>query len=160
MNNLENKINEAIIINPEDKIRYRLSNLYLFRSFILLGVIIFTIFYVGPDIFKGKLTENFLVLFLILGLVIYVVYHLMTIFKFNITVDKDMIVDSNNKIMINQIEKLSIRVMKISNKNNENCLVIKTKDKKEYVFRLNINNKYKFIKQISMLTGLNVIIEE
>ncbi|WP_064580534.1 hypothetical protein [Streptobacillus moniliformis] len=160
MNEIKMKIEEAIVYDPKVKTKYRLSNLYIFRSFILITIILFTIFYVGMDLFKDKMSDNYFTIFILLALIIYIIFHLNTVLKFKIYVDENEIRDKNNKVMINQIEKLSIRIMRISKNSNENCLIIKTKDKKEYIYRLNINNKYRFIKQISVLTNLDVIIEE
>ncbi|CAM3160638.1 hypothetical protein [Streptobacillus ratti] len=160
MNKIKMEIDDTIVSNPRIKTVYRLSNLYFFRSFILIGVILFTIFYVGMNLFKEDLSDNYFTIFILLALIVYIIFHLNTILKFRIYVDENEIIDKNNKVLINQIEKLSIRIMRISKNSNENCLIIKTKDKKELIYRLNINNKYKFIKQISILTSLDVIIEE
>ncbi len=160
MNEIKMKINEIRISDPKVKITYRLSNLYFFRSLILIAVILFTIIYVGIDLFKKDLSNNYFTIFIILGLIAYIIFYLNTVLKFKIHVDESEIMDKNNKVMINQIEKLSLRVMRIYKNSNENCLIVKTKDKKEFVYRLNINDKYKFIKQISILTNLDVIIEE
>ncbi|CAM3066310.1 hypothetical protein STFE110948_00765 [Streptobacillus felis] len=159
MYNLKDKINEVKIINPDEKVKYRLSNTYFFRSFVLAGIIMFTIFYVGKDILSSEFSKDYVYLIIVLGLFVYIIFHLYTVFKFKIIVDKNNIIDKNNKLLVKDITKLSIRVMKISNKINENCLVITTKDNKEYVYRLNINNKFKFIKQISLLSNNEVIIE-
>lgn len=151
-----NILNEKVDNPSEEKI-YRLSSLYFIRNIIFVIVLLVP----SINVLFGLRYSNIdfsLIFTLLVEILIYtyIFYLLNTIFKYKIIVNKNEIINSKTVIRIKDIEKLSIKVSKISRRYNERVLSIITKDKKEYLFRLNISKNIRFIKQISILSNLEV----
>lgn len=151
------KIDSIYIKEPYFEKTYRVSRNYVFRAIIFSILLISLSYFVLYDLTLINMNiQTIFTLFIEISIFIYIFYYLYSIFVFKIVVNNEKIIQNKNIIYINDVIKLNIKLVRISKNKNERCLVIITKDKKEYIFRLNINNSLIFIKQISILTSKNI----
>ena len=96
---------------------------------------------------------------LYLGLIVYGMYGFLKIYTHKIIIENNNIIYKKQKIDILKIESAIIKIMKISSKELDRCLVIKV-DNKQYIYRLNLEDVYKFLQIIESYTKDKFIIEE
>lgn len=96
---------------------------------------------------------------LYLGLTVYGMYGFLKIYTHKIIIENNNIIYKKQKIDILKIESAIIKIMKISSKKLDRCLVIKV-DNKQYIYRLNLEDVYKFLQIIESYTKDKFIIEE
>ena len=96
---------------------------------------------------------------LYLGLIVYGMYGFLKIYTHKIIIENNNIIYKKQKIDILKIESAIIKIMKISSKKLDRCLVIKV-DNKQYIYRLNLEDVYKFLQIIESYTKDKFIIEE
>lgn len=158
----EDLIKNEKISEPNKRKVYRLSGTYLFRSFIFISSLILLSLYIfKTDFSLDNLTVYKVITYVLEALVyLYIFYYIYIIFSYKVIVDSNYIIRGNVKIDVKNVESLEIKLARVANKSFERCLYIKTNDSKQYIFRLNISNRIKFIKQISILTNKEVIVKE
>lgn len=151
------KIDSIYIKDPCFERIYRVSRNYLFRAIIFATLLISLSYLVLYDLVLININmQTVLTLLIEISIFIYLFYYLYSIFMFKIVVNSEKIIQNKNIIYIKDIRKLNIKLVRISKNKNERCLVIITNDKKEYIFRLNINNSLVFMKQISILSSKSI----
>ena len=96
---------------------------------------------------------------LYLGLIVYGMYGFLKIYTHKIIIENNNIIYKKQKIDILKIESAIVKIMKISSKKLDRCLVIKV-DNKQYIYRLNLEDVYKFLQIIESYTKDKFIIEE
>ena len=96
---------------------------------------------------------------LYLGLTVYGMYGFLKIYTHKIIIENNNIIYKKQKIDILKIESAIVKIMKISSKKLDRCLVIKV-DNKQYIYRLNLEDVYKFLQIIESYTKDKFIIEE
>ena len=96
---------------------------------------------------------------LYLGLTVYGMYGFLKIYTHKIIIENNNIIYKKQKIDILEIESAIVKIMKISSKKLDRCLVIKV-DNKQYIYRLNLEDVYKFLQIIESYTKDKFIIEE
>ena len=96
---------------------------------------------------------------LYLGLTVYGMYGFLKIYTHKIIIENNNIIYKKQKIDILKIESAIIKIMKISSKKLDRCLVIKV-DNKQYIYRLNLEDVYKFLQIIESYIKDKLIIEE
>ena len=96
---------------------------------------------------------------LYLGLTAYGMYGFFKIYSHKIIIENNNIIYKKQKIDILEIESAIVKIMKISPKKLDRCLVIKV-DNKQYIYRLNLEGVYKFLQIIESYTKDKFIIEE
>ena len=96
---------------------------------------------------------------LYLGLTVYGMYGFLKIYTHKIIIENNNIIYKKQKIDILKIESAIVKIMKISSKTLDRCLVIKV-DNKQYIYRLNLEDVYKFLQIIESYTKDKFIIEE
>ncbi|WP_314010473.1 hypothetical protein [Pseudostreptobacillus hongkongensis] len=158
---LKTKIENEYIENPKKEFKYRLSIMYFFRSFILIVCIFMLLIYSFTTMNFSSIDSN-LVLRLVLELllIVYILFNLYTIFNYVVVIDENYINTGKKKIIISDIKRLTIKDIKFRGSKYEKALSVVSKDGSEYMFRLNISYKIRFIKQISELTNLKVEFSE
>ncbi len=158
---LKTKIENEYIENPKKEFKYRLSIMYFFRSFILIVCIFMLLIYSFTTMNFSSIDSN-LVLRLVLELllIVYILFNLYTIFNYVVVIDENYINTGKKKIIISDIKRLTIKDIKFRGSKYEKALSVVSKDGSEYMFRLNISYKIRFIKQISELTKLKVEFSE
>ena len=158
---LKTKIENEYIENPKKEFKYRLSIMYFFRSFILIVCIFMLLIYSFTTMNFSSIDSN-LVLRLVLELllIVYILFNLYTIFNYVVVIDENYINTGKKKIIISDIKRLTIKDIKFRGSKYEKALSLVSKDGSEYMFRLNISYKVRFIKQISELTNLKVEFSE
>ena len=158
---LKTKIENEYIENPKKEFKYRLSIMYFFRSFILIVCIFMLLIYSFTTMNFSSIDSN-LVLRLVLELllIVYILFNLYTIFNYVVVIDENYINTGKKKIIISDIKRLTIKDIKFRGSKYEKALSVVSKDGSEYMFRLNISYKVRFIKQISDLTNLKVEFSE
>ncbi|CAM3503924.1 hypothetical protein PSHO110982_05415 [Pseudostreptobacillus hongkongensis] len=158
---LKTKIENEYIENPKKEFKYRLSIMYFFRSFILIVCIFMLLIYSFTTMNFSSIDSN-LVLRLVLELllIVYILFNLYTIFNYIVVIDENYINTGKKKIIISDIKRLTIKDIKFRGSKYEKALSLVSKDGSEYMFRLNISYKIRFIKQISELTNLKVEFSE
>ena len=158
---LKTKIENEYIENPKKEFKYRLSIMYFFRSFILIVCIFMLLIYSFTTMNFSRIDSN-LVLRLVLELllIVYILFNLYTIFNYVVVIDENYINTGKKKIIISDIKRLTIKDIKFRGSKYEKALSVVSKDGSEYMFRLNISYKIRFIKQISELTKLKVEFSE
>lgn len=158
---LKTKIENEYIENPKKEFKYRLSIMYFFRSFILIVCIFMLLIYSFTTMNFSSIDSN-LVLRLVLELllIVYILFNLYTIFNYVVVIDENYINTGKKKIIISDIKRLTIKDIKFRGSKYEKALSVVSKDGSEYMFRLNISYKVRFIKQISELTNLKVEFSE
>ena len=158
---LKTKIENEYIENPKKEFKYRLSIMYFFRSFILIVCIFMLLIYSFTTMNFSSIDSN-LVLRLVLELLLieYILFNLYTIFNYVVVIDENYINTGKKKIIISDIKRLTIKDIKFRGSKYEKALSVVSKDGSEYMFRLNISYKVRFIKQISELTNLKVEFSE
>lgn len=151
-------INNTLLENPNEKRVYRLSLKYIARTLILLLILFIFSTFNGVSSVGNK--NSGIVIIITIVIYLYIIYILYTLFKSRLIVEKDKIISGKNKLSIEEISNLEIKLYKVANKKSERCLFVKDKSNKEYIFRLNIGKSNEFIKQISLLSGLEVTVKE
>lgn len=158
---IKQEINNMIIKNPHNKSKYRLSILYLIRIFILISCIFTLLVYsiITTDFYTFNLN---LVIKIVLDvfLLIYIIFNVYTAFSTIIIIDNENITSGKIKVNIKEIKRIVLKDARIRGKRFEKVLSVVTKENKEYIFRLNISNKIRFIKQILELTNLKIEFSE
>ena len=144
------------ILNPEEKTIYRVSLMYMLRSLLLILVLLIIIIYSLKSFIHPLKDNNLISIFLILFLISYICFNLYTVLGYNIKVDKKAVENKKIKILISDIIKLQYILVRVNGKKYERVLSVITKNKEEYMFRLNIRKSLHFMKQLSILTGLIV----
>ena len=96
---------------------------------------------------------------LYLGLIVYGMYGFLKIYTHKIIIENNNIIYKKQKIDILKIESAIVKIMKISSKKLDRCLVIKV-DNKQYIYRLNLDDVYKFLQIIESYIKDKLIIEE
>ena len=96
---------------------------------------------------------------LYLGLMVYGIYGFLKIYTHKIIIENNNIIYKKQKIDILKIESAIVKIMKISSKKLDRCLVIKV-DNKQYIYRLNLEDVYKFLQIIESYIKDKLIIEE
>ena len=96
---------------------------------------------------------------LYLGLIVYGMYGFLKIYTHKIIIENNNIIYKKQKIDILKIESAIVKIMKISSKKLDRCLVIKV-DNKQYIYRLNLEDVYKFLQIIESYTKDKFVIEE
>ena len=96
---------------------------------------------------------------LYLGLTVYGMYGFLKIYTHKIIIENNNIIYKKQKIDILKIESAIVKIMKISSKKLDRCLVIKVENK-QYIYRLNLEDVYKFLQIIESYTKDKFIIEE
>ena len=149
-------MNNIKILNPEEKTIYRVSLMYMLRSLLLILVLLIIIIYSLKSFIHPLKDNNLISIFLILFLISYICFNLYTVLGYNIKVDKKAVENKKIKILISDIIKLQYILVRVNGKKYERVLSVITKNKEEYMFRLNIRKSLHFMKQLSILTGLIV----
>jgi hypothetical protein len=90
---------------------------------------------------------------------VYGIYGFLKIYSHKIIVENNNIIYKKQKIDILEIESAVVKTMKISSNKLDRCLVIKV-DNKQYIYRLNLDDVYKFLQIIESYIKDKLIIEE
>lgn len=151
------KKNNKIDDNYRGKYVFKNSKKYMFYSTIFfLLILLVAIIGIYDLVIVSKKVDYRIVLYL--GLLIYGVYGFIKIYTHKIIIENNNIVYKNQKINISDIESATVKIMKISTNKLDRCLVIKCQDK-QYVYRLNLDNVYKFLNVINFYVGDKLSIE-
>lgn len=155
------KIENFKIDDFETTYKYRLSLKYILINLIISTLSILISIYVLDKIYKSNFLSILDYILLIAQVIVYgiIIYNFYKIFSYKIIVIKDKIIYDKTTINIKDINKLYIEYIKIKKNSYERSLVIETKKSEKYIFRMNISNETRFIKQISCLTNLKVNIK-
>jgi hypothetical protein len=151
------KNNNKIDNNYKGNYVFKNSKKYMFYSTIFfLLIIIVSVIGIYDLVMVLKKIDYRIVLYL--GLFIYGVYGFIKIYTHKITIENNNIIYKNQKINIADIESATVKIMKISTNKLDRCLVVKYQDK-QYVYRLNLDNVYKFLNIINCYIGNKFSIE-
>ncbi|VWL85255.1 hypothetical protein [Oceanivirga miroungae] len=149
------KVNQFEIKEISKKKVYRVSTYYLIKSLIFLAVISAAIILSVLNMKK----INFLVIFLLVFLSVYVVYSIYYLFSYTMIIDENKLIIKKQVIELDKITSINLAYSSVASSKLEEALKIVVDNKKEYVLRLNIKNNIEFIKQISKISKVNVGIE-
>lgn len=150
------KINEVEV--PINKRIYRISNSYLIRALIFVGLLSFVLYR-----FFHKISYDFKGLFFLLLQILlfcYILFYIYKVVSYRVYVDDEKIVQGKIRINISEIRNLEISNYRFAKNRIEKVLFVITNENKKYVFRLNIDKKYYFIKKISYLSKKEVKIKD
>ena len=141
-----------------EKYIFKNSVKYMFTSTIFFVLIVaITIIGIYDLLIVSKTLDYRIILYL--GLMVYGIYGFLKIYSHKIIVENNSIIYKKQKIDILKIESAIVKIMKISSKKLDRCLVIKV-DNKQYIYRLNLDDVYKFLQIIESYIKDKLIIEE
>ena len=141
-----------------EKYIFKNSVKYMFTSTIFFVLIVaITIIGIYDLLIVSKTLDYRIILYL--GLMVYGIYGFLKIYSHKIIVENNNIIYKKQKIDILEIESAVVKTMKISPKKLDRCLVIKV-DNKQYIYRLNLDDVYKFLQIIESYIKDKLIIEE
>lgn len=90
----------------------------------------------------------------------YILFYIYKVVSYRVYVDDEKIVQGKIRINISEIRNLEISNYRFAKNRIEKVLFVITNENKKYVFRLNIDKKYYFIKKISYLSKKEVKIKD
>ena len=141
-----------------EKYIFKNSVKYMFTSTIFFVLIVaITIIGIYDLLIVSKTLDYRIILYL--GLMVYGIYGFLKIYSHKIIVENNNIIYKKQKIDILEIESAVVKTMKISSNKLDCCFVIKF-DKKQYIYKINIDDVYKFLQIIESYTKDKFIIEE
>ena len=141
-----------------EKYIFKNSVKYMFTSTIFFVLIVaITIIGIYDLLIVSKTLDYRIILYL--GLMVYGIYGFLKIYSHKIIVENNNIIYKKQKIDILEIESAVVKTMKISSNKLDWCLVIKV-DNKQYIYRLNLDDVYKFLQIIESYIKDKLIIEE
>ena len=141
-----------------EKYIFKNSVKYMFTSTIFFVLIVaITIIGIYDLLIVSKTLDYRIILYL--GLMVYGIYGFLKIYTHKIIIENNNIIYKKQKIDILKIESAIVKIMKISSKKLDRCLVIKV-DNKQYIYRLNLDDVYKFLQIIESYIKDKLIIEE
>lgn len=160
LNYILEEVNKLDIAKIKDVNIYKISFAYLLKSITFLFIISISIFISLKrlDLEKPLKANNIYLSVLILFLLAYVIYSLYYLLTYKIVIKNKKLIINKKEIELENITSINLVYSRVSSSKYDECLKI-IADDNEYIIRLNIRNKYEFIKLVSYISKVNVGIE-
>ncbi len=129
----------------KNDLKYTFFSISLFSMLIIFPLIrLYEMFIKSKSISKSNVALSIFAIVLI----IYGCYSIFNLISYKIIIENDKIIHKKTILNILEIEEAVVKIMAIPSGKVDRCLVVIDKNKKQYIYRLNITNKFDFLKLI------------